>query len=246
MPTLVSTNDLTTGDLVMGNLSHPGLGRISSFAPTPPSHWWQLDAIPFVDSVGNWDFTNNGVSIGVGTGPDGRNCGEWHYSDNLVQTARVWPENQYTVGGMYLNTSQTSSVGNYLLNHRDSGGNVHGLAYRTDATPRVQGVAWDAAATSALAEKTGVGGSLNVWYHLMMTVDMVADVIVLYLDGVEVDRTTSTGQTTAVLDPVDIYFGVLGTAPTNPAFYHLGRCEGWGLWDSVLDQDNINFYANVS
>ena len=210
-----------------------------------PIHWWQMDAEPYIDSVGSWDLTEAGtVVLTANAAPDGVASAP-HFSgagDYLGITGRAWAHSQYSIAGFYKFDS-LSSTGNYLMTLRDATTNIFSLALRNSGTDFINAAAWDEAQTLTAANPTTAGLSSGTWYHAMMAVDLLNNSLKLYIDGefiLESTTTVTTGETSSA----PLYFGTSGHNAGHTSLQHLGYLAQWGMWDAILTEADAKFLYN--
>jgi hypothetical protein len=212
-----------------------------------PIHWWDLDddGVWSDDgTTGGWAWTENGTITTTAGGPNSQTVAVLNATGEYFDlTAKTWGEAQFSVSLWYYITS-LNSTGNWLLNHRDntSSTKAYQLRVRNLATDNVGGNVWDDAGTSAAPTWDG-GSNTSQWYHLVLTADLTADEYKIYVDN-DLKTTDTTTLGTAPSATMAIALGTSAWSKGTAANQMLGRLGMVGLWDGILDADDVSYLNN--
>ena len=222
-------------------------------AGTPtPLHWWDLDSITITDqgdsgTTFDLDAVGAGVSAGGTAAPDGG------ASINLPNTAN----NDYlenTGGGniawdgagddmsvaIWGRAESLQFTGNMLINWRAASTSIIStLFFQNAATDAFTAVISDDADTTDVTTTTTPTYANNTWFHLVQTMNNATGDHKLYVNGVLRD-TNNFAHTGIPTESVPFAIGRIASDKTLNGFRHRGRVWCAGIWDEVLDGDQIN------
>lgn len=217
----------------------------SSGLSISPDHWWDLsDDGAWNDSVGTWDFVENGsVTVSAGAGPNGQDVAVFDASnDRLYVSATKNP----TTEGFTAATSisywanfdsfNTGSFGNYCFSWRDNAGSYHFDSGYTGSAD--DAFAFRGPTLAVQSKAAAVSEATGTWYHIAGVWD--GSTQVLYVNGTAYDSKTNTNS--VINTSVLVLFGQAAAGVTATQF--LGKAGMVGLWAGALTAADITYLYN--